>query len=72
MIGKKQTNYLGVTMTEFSDKYNTWHKRFSYIKSGIRIVSFIPLIINPTMTALMIMAVGMVAAEIVGVLEEWI
>lgn len=61
-------------MSDFETKYKTWHTRLSYIKSAIRIVFSgvaISFSTDPVL-AVILLASGLLIAEIVGILEELI
>ena len=53
----------------FEDKYNTWHKYTSYIKSGIRLVTCVVAFATGSIA---ILALGLGIAEVVGIAEEWV
>lgn len=53
----------------FEDKYNTWHKYTSYIKSGIRLGACGAALVTGSVY---ILAAGLFVAEIVGIVEEWV
>ncbi len=57
-------------MSDFQDKYNSWHRKLSHFKSGIRIGACIIGII--TMPTLWVFFLSFLIAEIVGIAEEWI
>jgi hypothetical protein len=49
------------------------HKIISFVKSGIRITSaIIAAVTMDAMTAIHILAVGLLAAEVVGIIEEMV
>lgn len=64
----------------FESKYKTWHQTLSFIKSGIRITACLSCIITlvalghvqGTIPAVLMLAIGLGLAEILGILEEWI
>lgn len=53
----------------FESNYNTWHKYASYIKSGIRLGACGATIITGS---IYILAIGLIIAELVGIVEEWV
>lgn len=53
----------------FEDKYKTWHKYTSYVKSGIRLITCG---IALTTGSISILALGLGIAEVVGIAEEWV
>ena len=64
---------------DFEKKYKEWHQNLSFIKSGIRIAACLSAIITlitlghieGTTPAVLMLAIGLVLAEIIGILEEW-
>ena len=66
--------------TEFESKYKTWHQKISFVKSGVRITACLSCIITlivlghieGTTPAVLMLAIGMGIAEILGIAEEWI
>jgi hypothetical protein len=55
--------------SEFESKYRTWHTRLSYIKSAVRIAACaIALYEN----SVVVIAAGILIAELVGIAEEWV
>ena len=61
-------------MSSFEENYRTWHARLSYVKSGIRLVSAGAAMwfYSEASIAVLLLAIGFAAAEIVGILEELI
>ena len=61
-------------MNDFETKYKTWHTRLSYIKSAVRIGCCIGLIFitHATLLPVTILASTFLAAEIIGIAEEWV
>ena len=65
---------------EFEEKYKNWHQKISFIKSGIRITSCLSCIITlivlghleGTTPAILMLAIGLGLAELLGIAEEWI
>ena len=53
----------------FEDKYKTWHTRASYIKSGIRLIGCAGAVFTGS---IVVLALFLAAAEIVGIAEEWV
>lgn len=60
-------------MSDFEQKYRTWHTWMSYLKSGIRILGCVSAVIvaNPT-TAIFALAFSFFLAELVGIAEEMV
>jgi hypothetical protein len=58
-------------MSDFENKYRTWHTRLSYIKSVARIIACFGALVDKT-DGLLILAMGLFLAEIIGILEEWV
>ena len=63
-------------MNEFEIKYRLWHTYISYAKSALRIVACIislySLYISEMTAAVSILAIGLLLAEVLGIMEEWI
>lgn len=61
-------------MNDFETKYKTWHTRLSYMKSAVRIGGCIGVIFitHATLLPVTILATTFLAAEIIGVIEEWV
>lgn len=61
-------------MSDFENKYKTWHTRLSYIKSAIRIGGCIGVIFitHATLLPVTILASSFLVAEIIGIAEEWV
>ena len=67
-------------MSEFEDKYKGWHTTASYTKSGIRIVACLVVLLYglhsmeefQTNWPVYVLAFGMLIAEFIGVIEEWV
>lgn len=65
---------------DFESKYKHWHQKLSFMKSGIRIATCLSaaiavLAIGGDMgehVAIVMLAVGLGLAEILGIFEEWI
>jgi ABC-type nickel/cobalt efflux system permease component RcnA len=65
---------------DFEHKYKHWHQKISFIKSGIRIASCLSCIITLIVLghieggspAVLMLAIGLGLAEILGIAEEWI
>lgn len=59
-------------MSSFEENYRTWHARLSYVKSSIRLASAGAAVWfhNETSVAILILAIGLAIAEVVGILEE--
>jgi hypothetical protein len=65
---------------EFENNYKHWHQKISFVKSGIRIAACLSCIITlialghveGTTPAIMMFAIGLGLAEILGIAEEWI
>jgi hypothetical protein len=66
--------------TDFENKYKHWHQKISFVKSGIRITSCLSCIITiivlghleGTTPAILMLAIGLGLAELLGIAEEWI
>ena len=59
-------------MNDFENKYRDWHTKLSYVKSAVRMVSCLPvLLLLPIAHPVSILALGFFIAELVGVAEEW-
>lgn len=54
---------------KFSERYNKWHKRMSYIKSAVRIITCAITVFTGSVA---ILALGLLIAEIIGIVEEWV
>ncbi len=56
----------------FEENYRTWHARLSYVKSSIRLASAGAAIwfYSEASFAMLILAIGLAVAEVVGILEE--
>ena len=54
----------------FSDNYNTWHKWWSYGKSGLRIVGCAGVMFGEI--GLLGFAWFFLLAELIGIIEEWV
>ena len=61
-------------MGSFEDNYRKWHTRLSHAKSTVRIAAcgFSIWQIGDTQLAIMLLAGGLLLAEILGILEEMI
>ena len=65
---------------DFETKYKSWHQRISFIKSGVRITACLSCIITlialghieGTTPSVLMLAIGLGLAEILGIAEEWI
>lgn len=65
---------------DFEDKYKSWHQKISFVKSGIRIAACLSCIITVIALghsegiapAVLMLAIGLGLAEILGIAEEWI
>lgn len=59
---------------DFGQKYRTWHARISYLKSAVRLVGCVlaGLAYESPALAVLILAGCFAAAEVLGILEEWI
>jgi hypothetical protein len=65
---------------EFENKYKSWHQKISFMKSGIRITACLSCIITlivighleGSTPAILMLAIGLGLAEILGIAEEWI
>ena len=66
--------------TEFEEKYKHWHQKISFIKSVVRIAACLSCIITlialghieGTTPAVLMLAIGLGLAELLGIAEEWI
>ena len=64
----------------FEKNYKHWHQKLSFMKSGIRIATCLSAIIAILAigaevgqhVAIIVLAVGLGLAEILGIFEEWI
>jgi hypothetical protein len=69
-----------LSTNEFEEKYKNWHQKISFVKSGVRIAACLGTIITistlghviGTTPAILILAIGLGLAEILGIFEEWI
>ena len=61
-------------MSSFEENYRTWHARLSYVKSAIRLASagLAVWFYTEANVAILVLAVGLAVAEVVGILEELI
>jgi hypothetical protein len=61
-------------MSNFEDKYRNWHTKLSYMKSAVRIGGCIGVIVitHATLLPVTILAASFLAAEIIGIAEEWV
>lgn len=58
-------------MSEFEQRYRTWHTKMSYIKSAIRIAGCITVLwIAPFTDLISCLAFSFLLAEIIGIAEE--
>lgn len=59
-------------MSSFEEKYRTWHTRLSYVKSSIRLAAAggAAWFYSEAAVAVLILAIGLAIAEVVGILEE--
>ncbi len=63
----------------FENDYKSWHQKLSFIKSGIRIAACFSAIIilvllghiEGTTPAVLMLSIGLLIAELIGILEEW-
>lgn len=56
---------------DFETKYRTWHTRLSYTKSAARIAACLGVLLDlPDGT--LILACGLLLAELIGIAEEWV
>lgn len=64
-------------MNNFEEKYKGWHQKISFIKSGVRIAACLSaattlfVVSATTIPAILILAIGLGLAEILGIFEEW-
>lgn len=60
----------------FEDKYKEWHQKISYVKSGVRIASCMGAVLLLSMDtyyfSILFLAIGLMIAEVLGIVEEWI
>ena len=64
----------------FEHRYKDWHQKISFMKSGIRLVACLACIGTVAtlghmiggVPSLIILAGGLAAAEVLGIIEEWI
>lgn len=63
-------------MSDFAEKYKGWHQKISYIKSAIRIGGSILSIVLAQLVSPLVgviaLAVALILAELLGIVEEWI
>lgn len=61
-------------MSDFENKYKTWHTRLSYIKSAVRIGGCLGVIAitHATLLPVTILATTFLVAELIGIAEEWV
>lgn len=61
-----------VIMSSFEERYRTWHARLSYVKSAIRLAATgaAAWFHSDTAVAILLLAIGLFIAELVGILEE--
>jgi hypothetical protein len=61
-------------MNTFEDKYRNWHTKLSYMKSAVRIggCAGVIFITHATLLPVTILAASFLAAEIIGIVEEWV
>ena len=65
---------------DFEKKYKDWHQKISFLKSGVRIAACLSCVITLIAlghleggtAALMLLAIGLGLAELLGIVEEWI
>lgn len=57
-------------MSDFEQKYKDWHTYWSYLKSALRLVGCMGVIVGGQ--GLLFLAGAFLLAEIVGVVEEWV
>lgn len=57
-------------MSDFEKGYKSWHTYWSYLKSAMRIFGCLAVIIFGM--DIFVLAVSLLLAEIVGVVEEWV
>jgi hypothetical protein len=56
---------------DFETKYRSWHTKLSYTKSAARIAACLGVLLDlPDGT--LILACGLLLAELVGIMEEWV
>ena len=56
---------------DFEAKYRTWHTRQSYTKSAARIAACVGVFADSA-HGLLILAIGLLLAELIGIAEEWV
>lgn len=69
-----------MSTNDFENRYKNWHQKISFLKSGIRLVSCLGCAFTVitlghnigVVPSLLILAFGLAAAELLGILEEWI
>jgi hypothetical protein len=59
-------------MSDFENKYRTWHTYLSYLKSAIRLFTCLGVMIFADVSLLFALAFGLFIAEIIGIAEEWV
>lgn len=58
-------------MSDFENKYRTWHTYLSYLKSAIRLFTCLGVMLFAD-SYLFVLAFGLFLAEIIGIAEEWV
>lgn len=69
-----------MSTNDFENRYKNWHQKISFVKSGIRLVAclgcaFTLLTLGHAIggvPSILILSFGLAAAEVLGILEEWI
>ena len=59
---------------KFAANYENWHKKISYLKSGVRLIGCglaVVLSFSPV-AAIIVFAFAFAVAEALGIVEEWI
>lgn len=63
-------------MNSFEDRYRTWHTWISYVKSGVRIATGFAALgcmyYGAAGTAIVVLSIGLILAEVLGVAEEFV
>jgi hypothetical protein len=69
-----------MSTNDFENRYKDWHQKISFLKSGIRIAACLGCIITLLVygvhdivaSSLLLLSIGLLLAEILGIFEEWI
>lgn len=69
-----------MSTNDFENRYKDWHQKISFLKSGIRIAACLGTIIilmlygvhDIISISVLLLSIGLLLAEILGIFEEWI